>query len=139
MSDMIEHTQSQGLTNPQVYRSQRGFSIEAIIGGWLDAKFSRSESLKTKEAYRSTLLHFRAFLQANGAADLIYSSDNFHVEIADAAQIFSKTRAANSRHKGDVAPATRQHRIAVLSSFYAYALRKRHIAGGNPIDSVERP
>src|ERR1700739_3091056 len=87
--------------------SDRGFSIEAVIGAWLNQKGARSGSQKTLTAYRSTFEQFRAFLQQNGR-DLIYQGNLFHVEIADAAQIFSQQRTAKARRVGPVTPATRQ-------------------------------
>src|SRR6266568_403338 len=138
MSNITPYNDSRSLDTPGHFKSDRGASIEAIIGGWLDSKFTHSQSQKTIISYKDTLLKFRAFLFAMDR-DLLYESGKFHAEIADAAQIFSKQRSPNSKHKGDLATATQAHRIAALSSFYQYAIRRGHLTGGNPIDAVERP
>jgi integrase/recombinase XerD len=138
MSNIVPYNDSRSLDVPGHFKSDRGATIEAIIGGWLDSKFTRSKSQKTFKDYRDTLLKFRAFLLSMNA-DLLYHSNTFHNEIADAAQVFSKQRSPNARRKGDIATTTQAQRLAVLSSFYHYAIRRGHLMGGNPIDTVERP
>jgi site-specific recombinase XerD len=119
-------------------QSHRGFTVEMVIKAWLNQKEQLSGSVKTVTAYNATIRQFRALLQ-HVNRDLIYQGDLFHVEIADAAQMFSQWRSPKSRRAGPVTPATRQHRLAIISSFYDYALKHRHIAGGNPLDITERP
>jgi len=122
----------------------RDFSIEAVIGGWIAAKFEKSRSARTQEIYYDTICAFRLLLQEHGR-DLLYPPDAmpqfFRAEISDAAQIYAGSRAPGSRHKGDIAPATVAQRLAILSSFYAYCLQKEHLHHtiGNPIDRAERP
>jgi hypothetical protein len=118
------------------FRSERGTSLEAIIGGWLEEKAHRSP--KTREAYRTTLLAFRALLQDNGL-DLLWKGDDFLPTIADYAQVFARTRSPQARRQGAVKPATQAQRLAILSSFYLYAIKRRHLLSGNPIDGVDRP
>ena len=122
-------------TRPEPH-TRRGFSLETVIEAWLNQKFSRTGSTRTLRDYRTIIEQFRVFLQDAGR-DLLYAGEDFHVEIADAAQIFSQMRWSGS--KKPVSPATHQHRLAVISSFYDYCLKRRHLSGGNPLDINERP
>lgn len=48
-----------------------------------------------------------------------------------------RTRLPKSRHKGEIAPATKNQRLAILSSFYQFANRRGFLTIGNPIDLVD--
>jgi site-specific recombinase XerD len=134
----IVPSSSQSLDQPRSFTSDRGVTIEALIQAWLHAKNQLSESPKTRKAYETTINAFRAFLQDKGY-DLIWQGDDFVPLVADFAQAFVALRSSESRRKGTVTSTTRAQRLAILSSFYLYAIRRRHIATGNPIDSVDRP
>ncbi|MGH2496562.1 MAG: tyrosine-type recombinase/integrase [Ktedonobacteraceae bacterium] len=54
------------------------------------------------------------------------------------AQAFASTRLEGSRHKGEIASATKNQRLAILSSFYQFAYKRGFITLGNPIDLVDR-
>ena len=54
------------------------------------------------------------------------------------AQAFASTRLPGSRHKGEIAPATKNQRLAILSSFYQFANKGGFLTIGNPIDLVDR-
>lgn len=99
-------------------------NLDLAIAAWLDAKTNRSGSAKTARAYTDTIHGFRAALQAAGL-DL----DSDIQAIAFAAQGWAG--------QGDVAPATYNQRLGILSSFYAFAI-KRGILVGNPIAMVDR-
>lgn len=129
---------NQELLPASSYTSRRGASIEAIIGAWLHAKEQRSHSAKTLIAYRSTIADFRMLLVANGL-DLIWDDANFVPTVADYAQVFAVWRSPKSRRKGDVSPATQGQRLAILSSFYLYCIKRQHIDPTNPILLVDRP
>lgn len=107
--------------------------VDVLIYGWLDAKFHRSGSEKTKHAYKDTLFQFRAALQHQGL-DLDSKDDESLVQIALMAQAFSSFSAKSDKQ---VKPATINQRLAILSSFYAYAIMQG-ILTVNPIDRVER-
>lgn len=107
-------------------------SIDLIIAAWLDAKRGKSGSDRTLTAYRDTLGSFRSLLQSSGA-DLTADPQS----IALAAQGWAGLRGPRARSTGDVAPATYNHRLAVLASFYDYAV-KHQLIERNPIDMVER-
>lgn len=99
-------------------------SLDPIIALWLAAKHGRTGSAKTRRAYADTLGRFRATLAQVGL-DL------------DAAPQLVAAAAEAWAGQDDAAPATYTQRLAILSSFYAYARTKR-VVGENPIDLVER-
>ena len=101
-----------------------GDRVGLMIALWLDAKQGRTGSKRTRRAYEDTIGEFRRALFAAGA-DL----DGDGRAIASAAQVFAG--------RGEVAPATYNHRLAVLSSFYTFAI-KRGLLTANPLDVVER-
>lgn len=140
MTDITPYSShsSQSLDRPRSFTSDRGVSIEAVINAWLHAKDQRSHSPKTRKAYEDTIYSFRTLLQENGY-DLIWQSDDFMPTIADFAQAFAARRSPQSRYTGDISSATQGQRLAILSSFYLYAIKRRHIHTGNPIDGVDRP
>lgn len=107
-------------------------ALDVLILGWIDAKFKKSKSEKTRAAYQDTLAQFRAALQRQGL-DLDSQSDQAITTIALTAQAFSGFSARGRQ----VAPATVNQRLAILSSFYEYAKRQR-LLEHNPIDAVDR-
>jgi integrase/recombinase XerC len=110
--------------------------LDLVIAAWIDAKGERSGSAKTRTAYTDTLASFRSALQGGG-----FDLDGPLAAIALAAQGWAGQRAARGHPgrlaPGQVAPATFNQRLAILSSFYDYA-RRRGLVEGNPIDLVER-
>ncbi len=98
--------------------------IDLAIAAWLDAVYARSSSRATRRAYAATLTAFRAMLQ-RVRLDL----DAEPRLVALVAQQF-----AARRHP---AAATHNARLAVLSSFYAYAVRL-DLLPSNPIARVAR-
>src|SRR5258708_3333635 len=140
MTNIIPYNDSRLLGLPGHFTSDRGATIEAIIGGWLQMKYdNKSHSEKTRKAYATTIKAFRDMLLAAGY-DLIWYGDDFLPTIADHAQVFASRRSGNSkRQEKPIRPATINQRLAILSSFYVYAQRRGHIKTGNPIDSIDRP
>lgn len=112
--------------------SERGFSLGSIISGWLD---ETAKSPKTRKAYETNIIGFREFVQVAGK-DLLYQSPEMDVEIADLAQVWMSRARANGKV---LSPATKQQRLATLSSFYDYAIRRRHIRHANPVTLMKRP
>lgn len=106
--------------------------LDVLIYGWIDAKARKSGSEKTKKAYEDTLLQFRAGLQRQGL-DLDGQAEQDIAAIALIAQAFSSW-SARARQ---VRPATINQRLAILSSFYEYAIRQGALKV-NPIHRVER-
>lgn len=106
--------------------------LDILLLGWIDAKFHRSGSTKTQHAYRQTLEQFRAALQYQGL-DLNANTDDAVFQIGLTAQAFSSFSARGKQVK----PATINQRLAILSSFYEYAIKQGKLKI-NPIDRVDR-
>jgi integrase/recombinase XerD len=92
------------------------WSVELAIAVWLDAKAKRSGSPATAQAYETTLATFRQALRRAGR-DL--DSDARSVALVAQAWL-SRTHDGTA----EVGPATFNQRRAILSSFYAFALRR---------------
>lgn len=102
--------------------------LDTCIGAWLHAKHARSESQKTATAYKDTLADFRHLLQEAG-----HDLDSDPTIVAPLAQGW----AATSKQASRVTPNTYNQRLAILSSFYKYAI-KHEVLVANPIERVER-
>ncbi len=100
-------------------------SIDQCITAWLAAKTKRTDSAQTRRAYTTVIEQFRAALRAIG-----HDLDSDATLIALAAQGWASGGQ-------DIAPATYNQRLAILSSFYRYAVAQR-VYMSNPIDIVER-
>jgi len=107
-----------------------GDAIAYALAAWLHAKTTRTGSAKTERAYRDTIRRFRWALQSLGL-DL----DSDPARVADVAQAWASRPWDMKR--GAVSANTHNQRLAILSSFYSFA-RKRRILSANPIDLVER-
>jgi len=83
-----------------------------LIAAWLAAKAGRSGSAKTERAYTDAARSFRQTLQAVG-----------HDLDADAAAVALVAQAWAAR--GEPAPSTFNQRLAIISSLYSYAERRR--------------
>ena len=112
---------------------------DGVIVAWLDEKTGKSQSWKTHVSYHSEALSLRQALQAHGY-DLFtdLSDDARYASFLLIVQRWAGSRAATSRRKGEIKPATYNHRLAVISSLYDYAKRMRLYRGDNPIDAIER-
>ncbi len=116
-----------------------GTPLDLLISAWLDAKTKKSGSAKTKTAYEDTLRQFRAGLQKLGY-DLDSTDDEAIAHIALVAQGFAGFSARTDKRTGlqkEVKPATINQRLAILSSFYEYAIKQGKLTI-NPIARVER-
>lgn len=99
--------------------------IDLALAAWLDAKATRTGSVRTAGTYRELMGAFRQMLLDRG----------FDLD-ADPARVALLAQAWAGR--GDPAPATHNQRLAVLSSFYTYARRRGLLALDNPIERVDR-
>lgn len=99
--------------------------LDLAIAAWLDAKAKRTGSAKTATAYATTIAAFRALLRDHGL-DL----DGNPALVALVAQGWAG--------RGDPAPATFNQKLAILSSFYSYAIKRDLLTGSNPISRVDR-
>jgi len=104
-----------------------GNLIDGLIAAWLDAKWHRSGSTKTLNAYRDSIADFRATLSSVGI-DL----DGDPQRVALTAQKW----AGSSKVGREIAASTFNQRIAILNSFYQYGQRQG-ILTTNPIMRVD--
>lgn len=103
-------------------------ALENCIVAWIAEQAGHTGSKQTERAYKTTITRFREALQASGH-DL--TSDATLITIA-------ARRWANAGQDGsEVSEATFNQRIAILSSFYRYAMIWR-LCTVNPIDTVKR-
>lgn len=115
------------------------FPDDGILLAWLDEKTGKSRSWKTHVSYHSTVVSLREALRAQGY-DLLMdlSDDERYASYLLIVQQWAGTRAASSHHQGEIAPATYNHRLATISSFFDYVKRMRLYRGDNPIDALAR-
>ncbi|MBX0328611.1 site-specific integrase [Oscillochloris sp. ZM17-4] len=104
------------------------------IAAWLEAKRGRSGSANTARAYTATMDSWHAALSAVplGLAPPSASEDR-EAWLAAAA-----TLAQAWAGGGDVAPASFNRRLAIVSSFYTFAARRGLLPAANPISRVDR-
>lgn len=125
----MESTHNQTSSSLQVY----SIGIDQAIIAWLDAKFKKSKSEKTRKAYSDTLNDFRITVQG---FSLDLDGDPRQINLI--AQGWASRRAPGATREGDVAQSTFNQRLAIVSSFYDYARKHQMITTENPIDMVER-
>jgi integrase len=99
--------------------------IDLALAAWLDARATRTGSVRTAGTYRTLITAFRDLLLSRGL-DLD----------ADTALVALLAQAWAGH--GDPAPATHNQRLAVLSSFYTFARRRGLLPRENPIERVDR-
>jgi site-specific recombinase XerD len=112
-------------THTLVHTAPSVAALDVALAAWLDAKANKSGSAKTKRAYDDTLRAFRTQLQDSGR-DL--DADPRAVALA----------VQGWAGHDEPAPATFNQRLAILSSFYAFARKRGLITGENPIALVDR-
>ncbi|HJT59177.1 MAG TPA: site-specific integrase [Ktedonobacteraceae bacterium] len=112
---------------------------DGILVAWLDAKTGKTQSWKTHVAYHSTALSLRTMLRERGYDLLMDLSDDTTLAgYLLIVQQWAARRAPTSKHKGEIAASTYNHRLAAISSLFEYARQHRLYKGANPIDLVER-
>ncbi len=103
-------------------------SLDACIAAWVKNKSERTGSAKTKRAYEETINGFRALLQTARPIPLdLDSTDTRAIRLA----------AESFASGGGVSTATFNQRLAILSSFYTYAI-KQEVLDKNPIKLIDR-
>ena len=105
--------------------------IDLAIAAWLDAKAKRSGSTRTARAYADTIADFRAVLISSG---LDLDSDPRPVSLT--AQAYAGNRKDGTHES--VSASTYNQKLAIISSFYAYARKQGLLDLDNPIARVER-
>lgn len=122
------------LATGQEVDAQQRSPLDLLILAWLKAKWARTKSEKTLKAYGDTLLDFRTRLALAGL-DLDNQEDGALTQIALAAQGFSMLSVRPGKQ---VAGSTQNQRLAILSSFYEFAIKQGGAIRVNPIKRAER-
>lgn len=120
---IVEST-NQSVTFPDAPRCQDDSPIEELILQFVKDKAARSQSQKTATIYFETITSFRAYLREHGCDLVMYTRDEddwndytfIRSRIADHASNFAIW--SKQPDKRLVAEATRDQRLAILSSFY---------------------
>lgn len=105
------------------------FSLQETAIYWLETKFRITNSESTKKAYQDVLAKFDIYLQERGC-----KLDSNPRVIGRHAQAWANI----PEEKEVVSSSTVNQRLAILSSFYKFAI-KQGLCEHNPIDYVERP
>ena len=108
-----------------------GAGLAYLIPAWLDASAGRTGSRETAHKYAATMRDFCHELQRAGLA---LESEPAHV--ATVAQAFAGRRQQDGSR--DVAAATYNQRLAILSSFYRFARLRGVDMSTNPMERVQR-
>ena len=104
--------------------------LDLLIQEWLLEKYRQTQSVKTRDSYRTTLNQYRAaLLQQELDLDRVDCLD----KLVTTARLFS---AFSARGK-EVAISTSNLRLSILSSFYEFAVRN-DLVSVNPIDKIKR-
>lgn len=104
--------------------------LNLLIEEWLLEKYRQTQSMKTRETYRSILYQYRAALQQQGL-------DLDRVDCLAALVTTARLYSTFSARGKEVKVATSNLRLAVLSSFYEFAQRN-DLLDVNPIDKIKR-
>jgi integrase len=106
--------------------------LEDVLRRWLLEKATRSQSRDTLRAYSSTLTRFRAALHRAGC-----ELDSAPADVRRIAEEWAAgTHGADGAARA-ASGATRNQRLAILSSFYAFAVGEEVVAS-NPITRIKR-
>jgi site-specific recombinase XerD len=126
---MMQPYQSHQITD-YLPQQKETMSLEQCIAAWLKAKKGRSGSAKTETAYRDGLTEFRSLLASAGR--------DLDADASIIAPLAEAWAALCKREDETVSPATYNQRLAILSSFYQYAIKHEVLPDLNPIERVER-
>ena len=124
-------TESPAIVRPPD-RPAGGIKLDGLIGLWLEAKAGRSQSARTAADYKSIMRDFRLALW-RVQLDLDPRKPDELDQITMVAQLWAAA--------GDPppSPATHNKRLAVVSSFYNYAIKHAgRYFDKNPIAKVDR-
>src|SRR6266571_1651482 len=104
--------------------------LNLLIQEWLLEKYRQTQSVKTRDSYRTTLNQYRAALQRQGL-------DLDHVDSLDKLVTTARLFSTFSARGKEVTIATSNLRLSILSSFFEFALRN-DLVSINPIDKIKR-
>jgi len=107
-------------------------TLDQLVTMWLHNVFmSKSKSQKTQRAYRDTIAGYRHICHSSGL-DLDSSDTRTLANLAQGYAAYSTGRRAS------VSSATIAQRLAILSSFYLFAVKRGYMSS-NPIALIDRP
>jgi site-specific recombinase XerD len=106
--------------------------LNLAIEAWIHNKFQHSGSLRTERAYRTTLEAFRRQVESKGLD--LDSATNLSTYL----QVWASQGTPRSKADRTISRATFNHRLAVVSSFYRFALRRGYLSVPNPAEGIER-
>lgn len=106
--------------------------LDLLIMAWIAEKKKHSDSERTEHAYRTTIDQFRGALRQTGL-DLDSATPNDLKQITMLAQAYAGFSATGRQVSG----ATYNQRLAILSSFYRFAIQRDELEH-NPIVRVKR-
>jgi site-specific recombinase XerD len=125
--------------------------VDLLIALWLDEKFNRSRSERTRRAYADTIAAFRSYVRSAGHdlldTDLLkpplekasLGSQEDLLRMAGMAGLVQEFVDSPKRDGTPVALSTCNQWLAILSSFYAFAEKRGTLVGvSNPIKQVAR-
>jgi integrase len=104
--------------------------LDLLIQEWLLEKYRQTQSVKTRDSYRTTLNQYRAAL-------LRQELDLDRVDCLDKLVTTARLFSAFSTRGKEIAIATSNLRLSILSSFYEFAVRN-DLVSVNPIDKIKR-
>jgi site-specific recombinase XerD len=110
--------------------AQQPDRLDLLIQEWLLEKYRQTQSVKTRDSYRITLNQYRAALLQQGL-------DLDRVDCLDKLVTTARLFSAFSAQGKDIAIATSNLRLSILSSFYEFAVRN-DLVSVNPIDKIKR-
>lgn len=105
-------------------------TLDQCVGAWLNAKKGRSGSEKTYIAYRDGITEFRAMLASLGR--------DLDADASIVAPLAQGWAQICKREGETVSASTYNQRLAILSSFYRYAIKHEVLPDLNPIARVDR-
>lgn len=132
---MSERSRDRIVQSPTPLAPAQPITLDQMIALWFDAKTKRTRSRETARAYHARMAEFRAVLQQAG---LDLDSDPRRVAALAQGWADHTQRVDRDGTPLPVAPATYNQRLAILSSFYAFARKHGYLAAENPIALVER-
>lgn len=126
--------------------------LELVVAAWLAQKGARSGSARTLRAYRDGITSYRAALQATARCDLdglalgggaggaAGGPADARVLALVAQRWAERPDPRPGRRGGPPAAVTANQRLAILSSFYAFALKRGLLPSlaANPMSALDR-
>lgn len=131
--DQAQHCTGSYLEEQRETRTYPDEPIGQIVETWLLHNYPPTSGESTAHIYRKLFFSLRVYLQAQGL-DLDCSGN----QLTQLIQTWASLRTPNSRHQGQVAPATYNQRIAAINSFYSWVNKQQIASWPNPTETLSR-